>query len=53
MRRLSQAADADSGDCGLSCRELFRRMRQVGEEPETLDAILITHEHSDTLAGWL
>ena len=38
-------------DAGLSCRELFRRMRAVGEEPETLDAILITHEHSDHVGG--
>ncbi len=38
-------------DCGLSCRELFRRMKLVGEEPETLDAILITHEHSDHVSG--
>jgi phosphoribosyl 1,2-cyclic phosphodiesterase len=38
-------------DCGLSCRELFRRMRLVEEEPETLDAILITHEHSDHVNG--
>src|ERR1035437_7522789 len=38
-------------DCGLSCRELFRRMRLVNEEPETLDAILITHEHSDHVNG--
>jgi phosphoribosyl 1,2-cyclic phosphodiesterase len=38
-------------DCGLSCRELFRRMRLVGEEPETLDAIVITHEHSDHVNG--
>jgi phosphoribosyl 1,2-cyclic phosphodiesterase len=38
-------------DCGLSCRELFRRMRLAGEEPETLDAILITHEHSDHVNG--
>ena len=38
-------------DCGLSCRELFRRMKLVGEEPETLDAILITHEHSDHVNG--
>jgi phosphoribosyl 1,2-cyclic phosphodiesterase len=38
-------------DCGLSCRELFRRMKQVGEEPETLDAILITHEHTDHVGG--
>lgn len=38
-------------DAGLSCRELFRRMREAGEEPETLDAILITHEHSDHVSG--
>jgi phosphoribosyl 1,2-cyclic phosphodiesterase len=38
-------------DCGLSCRELFRRMRLAGEEPERLDAILITHEHSDHVSG--
>jgi phosphoribosyl 1,2-cyclic phosphodiesterase len=38
-------------DCGLSCRELFRRMRLAGEEHETLDAILITHEHSDHVNG--
>jgi phosphoribosyl 1,2-cyclic phosphodiesterase len=38
-------------DCGLSCRELFRRMKLMDEEPETLDAILITHEHSDHIGG--
>jgi phosphoribosyl 1,2-cyclic phosphodiesterase len=38
-------------DCGLSCRELFRRMKLVGEDPETLDAILITHEHIDHVRG--
>jgi phosphoribosyl 1,2-cyclic phosphodiesterase len=38
-------------DAGLSCRELFRRMRLAGEEPETLDAIIITHEHSDHITG--
>jgi phosphoribosyl 1,2-cyclic phosphodiesterase len=38
-------------DAGLSCRELFKRMRQAGEEPETLDAILITHEHQDHING--
>jgi len=38
-------------DAGLSCRELFRRMRLAGEEPEALDAIIITHEHSDHVGG--
>jgi phosphoribosyl 1,2-cyclic phosphodiesterase len=38
-------------DAGLSCRELFRRMRLAGEDPETLDAIIVTHEHSDHVGG--
>ena len=38
-------------DAGLSCRELFRRMRQAGEAPETLDAVIITHEHMDHIGG--
>jgi phosphoribosyl 1,2-cyclic phosphodiesterase len=38
-------------DAGLSCREIFRRMREVGEDPATLDAILITHEHQDHING--
>ncbi len=38
-------------DAGLSGRETFRRMRDVGEDPESLNAILISHEHSDHVAG--
>jgi len=38
-------------DAGMSCREIFKRMRSVGEDPETLDAILITHEHQDHVQG--
>jgi phosphoribosyl 1,2-cyclic phosphodiesterase len=38
-------------DAGLSCRELFRRMALAGEDPATLDAILVTHEHQDHING--
>jgi phosphoribosyl 1,2-cyclic phosphodiesterase len=38
-------------DAGLSCREFFKRMQQAGEDPRTLDAILITHEHQDHVHG--
>jgi phosphoribosyl 1,2-cyclic phosphodiesterase len=38
-------------DAGISCRETFRRMRAIGEEPQSLSAILITHEHSDHISG--
>ncbi len=38
-------------DAGLSCRELFRRMREAEEDPASLDAILITHEHQDHVQG--
>jgi phosphoribosyl 1,2-cyclic phosphodiesterase len=38
-------------DAGLSCRELFRRMKLAGEEPAALDAILVTHEHTDHING--
>ena len=38
-------------DAGLSCRELFRRMKLAGEDPATLDAIIVTHEHQDHING--
>jgi phosphoribosyl 1,2-cyclic phosphodiesterase len=38
-------------DAGLSCRELLKRMAAAGEDAESLDAILITHEHVDHVAG--
>lgn len=38
-------------DAGLSCRELMKRMRAANEDPATLDAILITHEHQDHVQG--
>jgi len=38
-------------DAGLSCRELLKRMAIAGEDPTALDAILVTHEHQDHIAG--
>jgi phosphoribosyl 1,2-cyclic phosphodiesterase len=38
-------------DAGMSCRKLMKRMALAGEDPEALDAILITHEHVDHVAG--
>jgi len=38
-------------DAGLSCRELFRRMKLADEDPATLDAIIVTHEHQDHING--
>jgi phosphoribosyl 1,2-cyclic phosphodiesterase len=38
-------------DAGLSCRELFRRMKLAGEDPASLDAIIVTHEHQDHING--
>lgn len=38
-------------DAGLSRREILRRLKAIGESPGALDAILVTHEHSDHVAG--
>lgn len=38
-------------DAGISCRETFKRMKALGEDPHALSAILITHEHSDHIYG--
>jgi len=38
-------------DAGLSCRELLKRMALADEDASALDAILITHEHTDHVAG--
>jgi len=38
-------------DAGLCCRELLRRLLLCGQDPRGIDAILITHEHSDHIGG--
>lgn len=38
-------------DAGLSAREILRRLAVVGVDPNDLDAVLITHEHSDHAGG--
>jgi phosphoribosyl 1,2-cyclic phosphodiesterase len=38
-------------DAGLSMKELGRRLESIGEALADIDAILITHEHSDHVAG--
>ena len=38
-------------DAGLSMKELGKRMAAVGEELTRIDAILVTHEHSDHISG--
>lgn len=38
-------------DAGISCRETFKRMKSLGDDPQRLSAILITHEHSDHIYG--
>src|SRR2546427_4952209 len=38
-------------DAGLSAKETSRRMSILGEDPNSLDGILITHEHGDHAGG--
>jgi phosphoribosyl 1,2-cyclic phosphodiesterase len=38
-------------DAGLSCRQLLRRLATCGETAQSINAILVTHEHGDHIAG--
>jgi phosphoribosyl 1,2-cyclic phosphodiesterase len=38
-------------DAGFSARQITQRLESLGVDPESLDGILITHEHSDHVAG--
>ncbi len=38
-------------DCGFGVRDTATRLGRIGVAPESLDAILVTHEHSDHVGG--
>ena len=38
-------------DAGLSAREIIRRLEMVGVNCDDLDAVVVTHEHSDHVGG--
>lgn len=38
-------------DCGLTYRALESRLSAVGRSPQDIEAVLITHEHSDHISG--
>lgn len=38
-------------DCGFSIKETERRLERLGIHPSRLNAILVTHEHSDHIRG--
>jgi phosphoribosyl 1,2-cyclic phosphodiesterase len=40
-------------DAGISCRETFKRLKATGEDPHSITAIVISHEHSDHVDGLL
>ncbi len=48
---LSSSAGSILVDAGISCRETLRRMKAAGEDPHSVKAIVISHEHADHVAG--
>ena len=38
-------------DCGFSLKATVERLARLGLAPETLSAVLVTHEHSDHVSG--
>ncbi len=48
---LESSGDRILLDAGFTCRELERRLRSLDVEPESLRAIVLTHEHRDHCRG--
>ena len=38
-------------DAGLSRKATFERLAAIGERPESIDAVVVTHEHTDHVCG--
>jgi phosphoribosyl 1,2-cyclic phosphodiesterase len=38
-------------DAGISRKEIAKRLESIGEDPDGIDAVLITHEHNDHACG--
>ena len=48
---ISDASTSILVDAGLSGKQIEQRLESVGFPPENLDAILVSHEHSDHILG--
>lgn len=48
---VSDGATTILFDAGFSGKELARRMKLVGLDPKDIDAVFISHEHSDHIKG--
>ena len=65
MLTLTTLASGSSGNClllsagethllvdaGISCRRICRSLRDLGVDPSALLGVLVTHEHTDHIAG--
>ena len=38
-------------DCGVSCKKVEEGLKSIDVDPSSIDAVLITHEHSDHIKG--